>query len=145
MNALVEFPFKNMPIIVNLLEDAEVSVREIASATGMCNVDSTEVSDMLAFLTTFGRVESTEQGWIIHKLEEKAQYERFRKAFLKDVITLLSKLSINAKTVELLSQETNLSIQTVDSYLSFLKDITRLGVIGRCSTTYPTTWCRISE
>ena len=38
-----------------------------------------------------------------------------------------------------------LPIEKVDLYLPFLAEITRLGVISRCSTGYPATWCQKLE
>ena len=145
MNPLQTFPFKNMTIIVDLIEQGEVGLSEIRSNTGMCSFDSTEVSDMLAYLTGFGRVESKEDGWIITNLGEEAVYERIRKAFLKDAVAILSQLSDEVKPVEQLVKETGLSADRVDLYLPFLAKITRLGVISRCSTDYPVLWCQKSE
>ena len=145
MNPLLAFPFKNMSIIVDLVEQGEAGIIEIRSNTGMCSFDSKEVSDMLAYLTGFGRVEARGEGWIIQKAGEEAVYERFRKAFLKDAVAILSQLSDEEKSVEQLSEETSLSADRVDLYLPFLAEITRLGVISRCSTEYPMTWCQKSE
>jgi hypothetical protein len=145
MNPLQAFPFKNMRTIVDLIEKGDASVRQIAAMTGMCSFDSTEVSDMLSYLTTFGRVKHTRDGWVIHPEDEKSVYERFRKQYLKNVEAILSKLSAEGRIVEELSQATNLSQEMVDLYLPFLADITRLGVISRCSKEWPITWCQISS
>ncbi|MFX1509222.1 MAG: hypothetical protein ACFFBR_02855 [Promethearchaeota archaeon] len=145
MNPLHVFPFKYMQIIVALLAEGEVDLSEIRSSTGMCSFDSTEVSDMLAYLTGFGRVEAQDDGWVIHKTETKAVYERFRKAFLDDAVAILTNLSTKAKPIEQLQQKTGLSAEKINLYLPFLADITRLGVIGRCSTEHPTIWCVQSE
>lgn len=143
MNPLETFPFKNMRTIVDLVTEGEVGVREIAAATGMCSMDSTEVTDMLVYLTTFGRVEFTDNGWTIDPMDEDAVYDRFRQRYLESTEVILTQLSEEAKSVEQLSNETNLSKDTVEMYLPFLADITRLGVISRCSTTYPITWCQV--
>ncbi|MFX0078196.1 MAG: hypothetical protein ACFE8O_03065 [Candidatus Hermodarchaeota archaeon] len=145
MNPLQAFPFTNMRMIVDLIAEGETGVRQIAAATGLCSFDSTEVSDMLAYLTTFGRVEYTNGGWVIHSEDNEAVYERFRKRYLKTVEKILEKLSTYAKTIEQLSKETGLSVETVDLFLPFLADITRLGVISRCSTEWPITWCQVSS
>ncbi len=145
MNPLEEFPFKNMRTIVELVEEGEVDVSAIRSATGLCSFDSTEVSDMLAYLTSFGRVEAEEGGWVLQKAEVEAVYERFRKSFLEAAVALLSKLAEKAKSSEQLSKETGLALETVELYLPFLADITRLGVISRCSTEYPIIWCQKSK
>ena len=134
-----------MTTIVDLIADGEASISEIRSATGMCSFDSTEVSDMLAFLTSFGKVEAHENEWLIQKVEEESTHERFRKAFLKDAVEVLTKLSGVEQSVEQISTETSLPNEKVERYLSFLAEITRLGVISRCSTEYPVTWCQISE
>jgi hypothetical protein len=145
MNPLEAFPFKNMRIIVDLVEEGEVDVSAIRSATRMCSFDSTEVSDMLAYLTSFGRVQAEEGGWLLQKVEEKAVYERFRKSFLEVAVAILSNLTEKTKSVEQLSEDTGLAPETAKMYLPFLADITRLGVISRCSTEYPVTWCQKSD
>lgn len=132
-------------MIVELIAERETGVRQIAAATGMCSFDSTEVSDMLAFLTTFGRVEHTSDGWVIHPEDEESVYDRFRQRHLKPAEAILGKLSAEAKTVNDLSQETNLSKETVNLFLPFLADITRRGVISRCSTDWPITWFQASS
>jgi hypothetical protein len=134
-----------MQIIVDLLAEGEVGISEIRSSTGLCSFDSTEVSDMLAYLTGFGRVEAKAEGWVIHSPDLKAVFERFRKAFLKDAVAILSQLSDEAKSIEQLATETGLPSDKLDLYLPFLADISRLGVISRCSTEYPITWCVSSE
>lgn len=145
MTALEAFPFKHMPTIVDLLAEGEVGIKEIAAATGMCSFDSREVSDMLVYLSSFGRVEHSETGWSILPSDEDAVYERFRQYHVKELNLIFSKLSASTKTVAQLSEETDLSEDTVDLYLPFLAKITRLGVISRCSTTYPVSWCTVSE
>jgi hypothetical protein len=145
MNPLETFPFKKMGTIVDLIADGEVNVSKIRSGTGMCSFDSTEVSDMLAFLTSFGRVEAHGEGWIIEKAEEESTYGRFRKAFLKDVVAVLTQLYGVEQSVEQISKETGLPNEKVERYLPFLAEITRLGVISRCSTEYPVIWCQISQ
>jgi hypothetical protein len=145
MNPLEAFPFKKMGIIVDLIADGEANLSRIRSATGMCRFDSTEVSDMLAFLTSFGRVEAQGDGWIIQKAEENSTHERFRKAFLKDAEAILTQLSDDEQAVEQVSKEIGLPEEKVALYLPFLAEITRLGVISRCSTGYPVTWCQVSE
>jgi len=144
MNVLQVFPFKTMPLIVDLIEEGETSIGAIRSSTGMCSFDSTEVSDMLAYLTSFGRVRPNDDGWTIQKVDEEANYDRFRKAFLKDAAAILSQLSDEPKSVNQLSQETGLPTELVDLYLPFLAEITRLGVISRCSLEHPVTWCQKS-
>jgi len=145
MNPLEVFPFKNMRTIVDLIEEGEVDVSMIRSATGLCRFDSTEVSDMLAYLTSFGRVEAEEGGWLLQKAEEEAVYERFRKSFLEAAVALLSKLAEKAQSSEQLSKETGLALETVELYLPFLADITRLGVISRRSTEHPIIWDQKSK
>lgn len=145
MNPLEAFPFKKMGVIVDLIADGEVNVSKIRAETGLCSFDSTEVSDMLAFLTSFGCVEAQGDGWIIQKADEESTYGRFRKAFLKDAVAVLTQLSGEEQTVEQISKETGLPNEKVKPYLPFLAEITRLGVISRCSMEYPVAWCQISE
>ena len=128
-------------MIVDLIAEGEIGVRQIAAATGMCSFDSTEAADMLAYLTTFGRVEHTEDGWVIHPEEDESMYERFRTRYIETAEAILKKLSTETKTISELSKETNLSKETIELFLPFLADISRLGVISRCSTDWPITWC----
>ena len=145
MNPLDTFPYKNMQKIVNLITEGEIGVRQIAAVTGMCSFDSTEVADMLAYLSTFGRVELTDDGWIIHREEHESVHERFRTRHIETAEAILKQLSTEAKTVSELSKETNLSKETIELFLPFLADISRLGVISRCSKNWPISWCQASS
>ena len=145
MNALNAFPYKHMRMIVDLITEGEIGVRQIAAATGMCSFDSTEVVDMLAYLSTYGRVEHTDDGWVIHPEDDESVYERFRTRYIETAKAILEKLSTEPKTVIELSKETNLSEEMVDLFLPFLAEISRLGVITRCSTEWPITWCQVSS
>jgi DNA-binding IclR family transcriptional regulator len=132
-------------MIVDLIAEGEIGVRQIAAMTGMCSFDSTEVADMLAYLTTFGRVEHTDDGWVIHPEADESEYARFRTRNIETAKAILEKLSIEAKTVSELSKETNLSNETIELFLPFLAEISRLGVISRCYTDWPITWCQASS
>jgi len=111
----------------------------------MCSFDSTEATDMLAYLSTFGRVEHTDEGWVIHPEDDESVYERFRTRYIETAESILKQLSTEAKTVSELSKETNLSNETIDLFLPFLAEISILGVISRCSTDWPITWCQASS
>jgi DNA-binding IclR family transcriptional regulator len=143
MSTLQSFPFKNMPKIINLLSvQEEIGVSEIARETGMCSFDSREVTDMLAFLTTFGRVEKTKDGWTILNVEKGSILGEFRKAFLESIEKILRQLSTASKSISQLAQETQLPKELVEEYLPFLEEITRLGAISRCSSaSFPRSWC----
>jgi hypothetical protein len=145
MNPLNAFPYKNMRMIVDLIAEGEIGVRQIAATTGLCSFDSTEVADMVAYLSTFGRVEHIDDGWVIHPEDDESVYERFRTRYIETAKAIIEKLSTEAKTVTELSNETNLPKETVDLFLPFLADISRLGVITRCSTDWPITWCQVSS
>ena len=146
MSALQSFPFKNMPKIVNLLSGQdEIGIPEIARETGMCSFDSREVTDMLAFLTTFGRVEETRDGWAIVDNGKDSIYGDFRKAFLESIEKILCQLSTTSKSISHLAQETRVPKELVKEFLPFLEEITRLGVISRCSSaSFPRSWCVLS-
>ena len=145
MNPLTVFPYKNMRMIVDLIAEGEIGVRQIAALTGMCSFDSTEVADMLAYLSTFGSVEHTDDGWVIHPEDDESVYERFRTRHIETAEAILKQLSTEAKTVAELTKETNLSNETIELFLPFLAEISRLGVISRCSTDWPITWCQASS
>ncbi len=145
MNPLTVFPFKNMQAIVDLVASAPAKVRAIQNATGMCFFDSTEVTDMLAHLTSFGCVKQTDQGWILEKAQKKSEYGKFRDRFLTDTKALYKSLGTNPKTVAGLVEETKLSEDLIQNYLSFLAEITKHGVISRKSGTITPVWSLVSD
>jgi len=143
MSTLQSFPFKNMKIIVDLLFDHdEIGIPEIARATGMCSFDSREVTDMLAYLTSFGRVEESTEGWTIVKFRKGSIFGDFREAFLESMEKILRCLTPSAQTAKEIAQETQLHQDQVEEHLPFLAEITRLGVISRCSSaSVSRSWC----
>ena len=140
MNPLSVFPFKSMQTIIDLVASAAAKVRAIQNATGMCFFDSTEVTDMLAHLTSFGSVKQTEQGWMREEAQKKSEYGKFRDRFLTDTEALLKSLGTTPKTVADLVEETKLSEDLIQNYLSFLAEITKHGVISRKSGTITSVW-----
>ena len=145
MNPLIVFPFKNMQTIVDLVASAPAKARAIQNVTGMCFFDSTEVTDMLAHLTSFGVVKQTEQGWMREETQKKSEHGNFRDRFLKDTETLLKSLGTTPKTVVNLVEETKLSEELIQNYLSFLAEITKHGVISRKSGTITPVWGLVSD
>ncbi|MFX0063325.1 MAG: hypothetical protein ACFFC7_14205 [Candidatus Hermodarchaeota archaeon] len=140
MNPLLAFPYKNMLKIVELVSQEEVTAAPIQRATGMCHFDSTEVSDMLSYLTTFGRVKKIEEGWIIEKTELKAKYGSFRKNYLKDAEDILKTLSDTPKSSEEIASEADKDIKMVELYLPFLEEITKYGLISRVQGKFKASW-----
>lgn len=144
MNPLLAFPYKNMIKIVELVSQEEVTAAPIQRATGMCHFDSTEVSDMLSYLTTFGRVKKIEEGWIIEKTELKAKYGSFRKNYLKDAEDILKTLTDTPKSTEEIANEADKDIKMVELYLPFLEEITKYGLISRVQGKFRASWQLVS-
>ena len=140
MNPLTAFPFRDMRVIAEMVSKEKIPVMSIQRATGMCYFDSTEASDMLAYLSTYGQVQETEEGWKRISTNKKAKYDRIRKKFLEDAEAILNGLTETPKTVEQISEEIKKSKETIELYLPFLRDITQFGVITRGPEQYQRTW-----
>ncbi len=140
MDPLTIFPFKNMKIIAKLVSNDEGTMGRIQTATGMCVFDSTEVSNMLAYLTSFGIVHQTEAGWSITANDLPFEKGMFREIFLEDAVTLLTSLTNTPKTPEQLSKETKLSLDRVGTYLPFLAEITQYGLIVQNPENFGGLW-----
>ncbi|MHA1838377.1 MAG: hypothetical protein ACTSYO_00235 [Candidatus Ranarchaeia archaeon] len=95
---------------------------------------------MLAYLTTFGEVQQTEKDWIRNSTCKRAKHDQFREHFLKDAKTIFKSLTNTPKTAEQISQDTKISVDTVELYLPFLQAITQYGVITRGPEKYQRTW-----
>ena len=145
MNPLIVFPYKNMQTIVELVASQPAKVRAIQNATGMCFFDSTEVSDMLCHLTSYGSIIQTEEGWIRKESNKKCKYGTFRERFLTDAETLLRALGAQPKTIDELVKETALSEELIQRYLSFLSNITKNGVITRMNDNPVPSWGLASD
>lgn len=130
-----------MKKIAEIVSRGKVEVNDLTKTTRMCSLDTTEVTDMLAHLTTYGRVEQAGDQWKITKTEDVAIYGRFRKVFLREVELILKNLTEIPQSVSQISEVTKVSSNKVSRYLPFLKLITKHGVISRCSSDYPITWC----
>jgi hypothetical protein len=120
-----------MQMIAELLSKGKASVSDIQFESGYCYFDSTEVTDMLSYLTTFGKVKSTDKGWIREDTEQKAKYGTFRVHYLNDARDILESTTKEPKTVEQIVEETKKTSEAVELYLSFLEKITKYGVFSR--------------
>ncbi|MFX0095894.1 MAG: hypothetical protein ACFFBD_29415 [Candidatus Hodarchaeota archaeon] len=145
MNPLIAFPYKNMKKIIELISQGEISVSPIQKATGMCSLDSTEVSDMLCHLTSFGQVKKIEGKWIIEKTEYKGEYGRFRKRFLKDAIGILEGLSAVPRSIGEIANDIDKPHEIIELYLPFLEEITKLGSISRVAKKFRAAWYVLSQ
>ena len=129
-----------MQKIVELLSKENARVKEIQNATGHCYFDSTEVTDMLSYLTAYGKIRQVDNGWILEKATTKSKHDKIRKKFLSDAEEIMKALSNSPKTVDEICHAAKKSKETVELYLPFLADITQLGVITRGPGTYDRTW-----
>ena len=131
MNPLTKFPYKNMQVIAELLSKGKASVSDIQFESGHCYFDSTEITDMLSYLTTFGKVKSTDSGWIREPTGQQGKYGNFREHYLNDARDILESTTDEPKTVKQIAEETKKTSEAVELYLPFLEKITKYGVISR--------------
>ena len=95
---------------------------------------------MLSYLTSFGRVKRTENGWVLEKNHFKNKYDKFRQDYLKDTEEILKGLSDIPKSVKEIASEINKPMKTVESLLTFLEDVTSQGIVTQVSEKFPPAW-----
>ena len=138
MSKLVKFPFKSMIPIVDFLHSqkntTESSINDIQNASNACYPDTLEVVQMLAYLTTFGQVKETAEGWILSNKQEKPIKIMIRKRFLEDIEEILSQLSSNPQKLSDLNKDLHkIKESEVEDYLRFLQTISSYGFVAKNS------------
>ena len=138
MSKLVKFPFKSMIPIVNFLHSqkstTESSINDIQNASNACYPDTLEVVQMLAYLTTFGQVKETAEGWILINKQEKPVKIMIRKRFLEDIEEILNQLSSNPQKLSDLTKDIDkMKESEVEEFLRFLQTISSHGFVAKNS------------
>lgn len=124
MNAIIEF--------LNKKGDSFSEIYDIQDASRACYSDTTEIMQMLEYLTSFGQVKETPKGWIKENTQDYTSRKLFRDFYLKEIVKILNLLNENPQTVENLQ----LSVEKINSndiqkYLEFLAKITQFGFVKK--------------
>lgn len=109
-------------------------IYSIMSASNACFPDTSEVVEMLAYLTSFGQVKEIKNGWIKLNKQEYSTKKLFRERYLAESIQILSNLDDQAKnTSEIEKIISDMKKDEVEEYLKFLQKITAYGYVKKCS------------
>jgi hypothetical protein len=121
-----------MKAIVSAFSDREkpLSIRDIQKSSKACYFDTSEVTRMISYITSFGKVFTKEGKWIRVAEKEKKPSKPGRSHYLDELLKIISVLSIDSPKTEVeIVQETGLDIEKVKEVLPFLADITGRGYI----------------
>ncbi|MFX0065300.1 MAG: hypothetical protein ACFFC7_24275 [Candidatus Hermodarchaeota archaeon] len=147
MDLLTDYPYNRIRQVLDQLvkkkqqsDKAELTAIPIIKEVRICYLDSNEIFNMLSYLTSFGRVKKTENGWVLEKHHFKNKYDKFRQDYLKDSEDVLKGLSDIPKSAEEIASEINKPTETVKSLLSFLEEVTSQGIVTQVSEKFPPTW-----
>ncbi len=138
MSKLQKFPFKSMISIINYLhannKSEGIDIYNIMDASNACYPDTSEVVQMLSYLTSFGQVQNTNNGWICTNKQEFTSKILFRERYLNEIILIISNLSDQPTNVSNLNNITeNIDKDELEEYLSFLTKITAFGIVKKSS------------
>ena len=138
MSNLTRFPFKSMISIVNFMNnkgyESESKINDIQNASNACYPDTLEIIGMLAYLTSFGQVKNSLDGWSISFGQNLLNKMAFREHFLKDIVKIIHSLSHDAKNIHSLAENLEgLEEQMIKDNLEFLEKITAFGFIRKGS------------
>lgn len=129
---LNKFPFKWMVTIIKTLEEGKtLSSFNISRKIGSCIADSREVTRMLYYLTSFGKIVSNGNNeWkiVASKIDDDIK-DNFRLRYIKDLITLIQHLDDSYKSVNDLASELSQNEKEINDMLSLLSRITNKGQI----------------
>ena len=131
MNPLKRYPFKSMLAIVKALSSSNEpkAVMDLMRYSRACYPDTTEVSNFLAYITSFGQVHQEHGKWSrTGEIDEKPSKPR-RYHFISDIMKVIFALNEQKKSVQEISEETGMEPQLVESYLRFLEGITKYGIV----------------
>ncbi|MFX0207964.1 MAG: hypothetical protein ACFFDT_18405 [Candidatus Hodarchaeota archaeon] len=127
-----KFPFKLMPPIIKSLENHEfLTSFQLSRKIGTCFADASEVTRMLYYLTSSGKVvTNSKMEWkIIPCPEDLPQLTKFRTKYIQDLITLIQNLDGSFKSVNDLVDDTDWSQDDVQEALIFLSLVTKKGYL----------------
>ena len=125
--------------IINKLSTSEKSVTlyDIQSVSRACVPDTMEATDMLSYLTSFGKVIETPEGWI-RVDEKKSPKEPRRYYYIKEIVLVVKSISNDEPlTPHQLADKVGLQVAEVAQYLQFLKEITSVGQVIVDTNGYP--------
>ncbi|MHA1991083.1 MAG: hypothetical protein ACW981_08950 [Candidatus Hodarchaeales archaeon] len=143
MSILYRYPFKAMiPIVKSLAStDESLNIYDIQRVSRACVPDTTEVTEMLSFLTSYGKVFETSKGWIRTNENGKKPNRPRRFFYLKDIYNILSELSEeNPLNCGIIAENTNINVEKVLEYLDFLSAITKAGYVKLDNNNYPSSY-----
>ena len=122
---------------LNKAGESESEIYDIQDASRACYSDTTETMQMLEYLTSFGQVKETAQGWIRENKYEYTSRKMFRDFYLKDAVSILILLDENPKTAELISASSEkFNAKDVQEYLEFLTQITQFGYVKKVKSNW---------
>ncbi|MHA2244145.1 MAG: hypothetical protein ACXADY_04195 [Candidatus Hodarchaeales archaeon] len=128
-----KFPFKWMWSIIETLERCDfLSSLEIARAIGSCVPDADEVTNMIHYITYFGKVKSDMEGkWRIFGKEEDSNppQKDFRFRYIRILMEIIDILDEGTLGNVELAQKTSQKIDDIQEAMSFLALITEKGSI----------------
>lgn len=121
-----------LSIIATLERDDILSSLQIARAIGSCVPDAGEVTNMIHYITYFGKVTSDTEGkWRIFGKEEDSgpPQKDFRFRYIRTLMDIIDILDEGAQSVVELAQKTSQEIDDIQVALSFLALITEKGCV----------------
>ncbi|MFX0170472.1 MAG: hypothetical protein ACFE9L_01000 [Candidatus Hodarchaeota archaeon] len=127
-----KFPFKLMKNIVNSLENHEsLTSFQLSRKTGSCFADASEVTRMLYYLTSSGKViTNSKMEWkIIPCPEDLPKLTKFRIKYIQDLVTLIENLDGDFKSLNDLVDDTPWDQDDVQEALIFLSLVTKKGYL----------------
>ncbi|MFX0016452.1 MAG: hypothetical protein ACFFB2_14650 [Promethearchaeota archaeon] len=139
-----KFPFKWMLKIITTLEkDSPLTSLQIAKSIGSCVSDAAEVTRMLHYITSFGKIEANSGGeWrIFRKKEYKGPPPKnYKENYGQNLEKIIHILTEEAQTIEELMLKISLEKHDLTEDLSFLALITEKGYIHLQESSYPQQW-----
>ncbi|MFW9992180.1 MAG: hypothetical protein ACFFD4_09055 [Candidatus Odinarchaeota archaeon] len=133
MSKLIKFPFKYMKAIMKAFPDAEekpLSIFELQKSAGACYPDTSEVTQMLSYLTSFGKVTQNGDGRWLRTAEKDNKPKKPGRAprYLTEILEIIKVLAPDSpKSIDEVAKETGLETGMVEEFLPFLADITDRG------------------
>jgi hypothetical protein len=121
-----------MKAIVNAFAnpDEKVSIYNLQKASRACFADTVEVTEMLSYLTSYGKVINKGLEWIRQGEVENKPAQPERMHFLTEIMALITTLTADTpKLTEEVAKSTNLNMEFVTEALLFLEAITTKGYI----------------
>jgi hypothetical protein len=132
-----------MVTIIKLLEEGKtLSSYKISRKTGSCLADAREVTRMLYYLTSFGKIISNGTGeWkiLVSKKNDEIQ-KNFRLNYIKDLVTLIQHLEDSYKSIDDLASELPKNEKEIRDMLSLLSRITHKGQIKVDGSGFNQNW-----